>query len=351
METTAGGLHDRPAPSRTSEENQSDGHVHPPSSLHPARPVCVDIDDDDDDLDFVEIAPPPPTSLSTKMGGVAAQSLQTHTGGAGSSSAPPLFSSSSSSSASASSAVAGAPLSSSPSSSSSRQCLHCGARENLEFALANVGHFVCMSCYRERKDFYRQIAHSNAMREYGLSSAELEKGRNSGKLAVSFAPNPRGYKNQMKLYFVFQVSALGAEKFGSLEKLRSEMNRRRDAKVLGGEGGGTGGRARGETARSAAGSSSAFGASEFSVSLASLSGGVGEEEGSFGSGDGRGGGSREVKGTKKVVKEGGKGTGGKGKSKEETTGKKKKGKKAEEEKEKSQEDVQPLPPPPEPIVI
>lgn len=128
-----------------------------------------------------------------------------------------------------------------------KECRFCGTLSNLDLSLYEIHHFICKNCLQQRKEThnYRLISQTNALKKHGLTLKDLkdydegnsittiedkqangeqkiEEFNNSKQiqknstheskqcecrhqLAVKILPNPHGYENSMKLYYLFQV--------------------------------------------------------------------------------------------------------------------------------------------------
>ena len=116
-------------------------------------------------------------------------------------------------------------LTTTPTVESSAACMYCNTLSVDERLHRDFGVNVCFSCKSNRKEEFRCISKSRAVKEYLLNDQQI------ARLPSATVINPRkiGW-NDMKLYLLSQVKEVAIRTWGSLDELEEEKVRRQEAR-------------------------------------------------------------------------------------------------------------------------
>lgn len=105
------------------------------------------------------------------------------------------------------------------------QCRHCKSIELDETLRVHFGVNVCESCRRSHdQEYYQLITKTTAREEFLLTDEELADGQ---RLPHMTKPNPhKSTWSDMHLYLLGDVRRFALDKWGSLEALREELEKR-----------------------------------------------------------------------------------------------------------------------------
>lgn len=107
------------------------------------------------------------------------------------------------------------------------RCCVCGSLELDDFILKNYKARVCPNCREAHQDRFSLMTKTSAKDEFLLTDEEL---RDSSRVPHVSKPNPhRPNWSDMQLFLKEQVRAFALDKWGSLEAIEAEAQKRADA--------------------------------------------------------------------------------------------------------------------------
>lgn len=107
------------------------------------------------------------------------------------------------------------------------KCIECGSLEVDPTFMNNFQVKVCRKCAKQNPDKYSLLTKTECKEDYLLTEPEL---KDESLLPRLDKPNPHGY-SRMQLFLRFQVEEFAAKKWGSLEGLDKEWEKREEMRI------------------------------------------------------------------------------------------------------------------------